>query len=77
MPLRLDRGLAILGASPRLDTPLHVGCPNIPDRQALDRRIDDAGPAVSRHDVDQICDILERAFAQSDALRSPLAPLAT
>jgi dTDP-4-amino-4,6-dideoxygalactose transaminase len=42
MPLRLDRGLAILGASPRFDIPLHVGCPNIPDRHAVHRRIDAA-----------------------------------
>jgi dTDP-4-amino-4,6-dideoxygalactose transaminase len=42
MPLRLDRGLAIRGASPRFETPLHVGCPNIPDRHAVHRRIDDA-----------------------------------
>jgi dTDP-4-amino-4,6-dideoxygalactose transaminase len=42
MPLRLDRGLAILGASPRFDRPLHVGCPNVPDSRELGRRIESA-----------------------------------
>jgi dTDP-4-amino-4,6-dideoxygalactose transaminase len=42
MPLRLDRGLAILGASPRFDMPLHVGCPNVPEGGALGRRIESA-----------------------------------
>ncbi len=37
-----DCPLAIFGAPPRFTTPLHVGRPNIGDRAALHRRIDEA-----------------------------------
>jgi len=35
------RDLAIMGARPAFRTPLHVGAPNIPDRQRLAQRFDD------------------------------------
>jgi dTDP-4-amino-4,6-dideoxygalactose transaminase len=42
MSLRLDRGLAVLGALPRFGTPKHVGCPNVPDPASFSRRVEDA-----------------------------------
>jgi dTDP-4-amino-4,6-dideoxygalactose transaminase len=42
MPLRLDGGLAVLGAAPTFDAPRHVGCPNVPEMEALRWRLEDA-----------------------------------
>ena len=40
-PAQLQRGLAVLGGQPAFREPLHVGRPNIGDRQALIERIDE------------------------------------
>lgn len=42
MSVKLDHGLAVLGASPRFAAPRHVGTPNVPDPSALTARLEGA-----------------------------------